>query len=102
MDTGNFARRIDEQGGRKRDRSDRLAQPAPRVGHDRSAGQSLLGQKRADRRSVLALIDKQNRQDRKSVVEGKSVSVSVDLGGRRIITKKKKDSSNEIKIEARL
>src|SRR3546814_15718781 len=26
--------------------------------------------------------------DRKSVVEGKSVSVSVDLGGRRIITKK--------------
>src|SRR3546814_12145759 len=28
------------------------------------------------------------RQDRKSVVEGKSVSVSVDLGGRRIIQKK--------------
>src|SRR3546814_15949156 len=28
--------------------------------------------------------------DRKSVVEGKSVSVRVDLGGRRIITKKKK------------
>src|SRR3546814_14830919 len=27
-------------------------------------------------------------QDRKSVVEGKSVSVRVDLGGRRIITKK--------------
>src|SRR3546814_20538126 len=27
--------------------------------------------------------------DRKSVVEGKSVSVSVDLGGRRIINKKK-------------
>src|SRR3546814_14451808 len=27
--------------------------------------------------------------DRKSVVEGKSVSVSVDLGGRRIIQKKK-------------
>src|SRR3546814_12488493 len=27
--------------------------------------------------------------DRKSVVEGKSVSVSVDRGGRRIITKKK-------------
>src|SRR3546814_19153440 len=32
------------------------------------------------------------RADRKSVVEGKSVSVSVDLGGRRII-KKKKDNS---------
>src|SRR3546814_15459146 len=28
-------------------------------------------------------------QDRKSVVEGKRVSVSVDLGGRRIIKKKK-------------
>src|SRR3546814_14702950 len=29
-------------------------------------------------------------EDRKSVVSGKSVSVSVDLGGRRIIKKKKK------------
>src|SRR3546814_14761314 len=29
-------------------------------------------------------------QDRKSVVEGKSVSVRVDLGGRRIIKKKKR------------
>src|SRR3546814_11500594 len=29
-------------------------------------------------------------QDRKSVVKGKSVSVRVDLGGRRIIKKKKK------------
>src|SRR3546814_17899404 len=29
------------------------------------------------------------RHDRKSVVEGKSVSVSVDLGGRRILNKKK-------------
>src|SRR3546814_19332388 len=28
------------------------------------------------------------RQDRKSVVEGKSVSVRVELGGRRILTKK--------------
>src|SRR3546814_15486979 len=34
-------------------------------------------------------------QDRKSVVEGKSVSVRVDLGGRRILKKKtKKDKSN--------
>src|SRR3546814_17682560 len=31
----------------------------------------------------------ERRQDRKSVVSGKSVSVSVDLGGSRIITKKK-------------
>src|SRR3546814_11144223 len=30
-------------------------------------------------------------KDRKSVVEGKSVSVRVDLGGRRIIKKKKKE-----------
>src|SRR3546814_19665482 len=39
--------------------------------------------------SVLAMLLPQ-RQDRKSVVEGKSVSVRVDLGGRRIIKKKKK------------
>src|SRR3546814_4311816 len=32
--------------------------------------------------------------DRKSVVEGKSVSVRVDLGGRRIIKKKKRNASN--------
>src|SRR3546814_21151223 len=32
--------------------------------------------------------------DRKSVVSGKSVSVRVDLGGRRIITKKKKTHNN--------
>src|SRR3546814_19085643 len=32
----------------------------------------------------------EGRLDRKSVVEGKSVSVRLDLGGRRIIKKKKK------------
>src|SRR3546814_13248024 len=32
-----------------------------------------------------------NRKDRKSVVKGKSVSVSVDLGGRRIFTQKIKE-----------
>src|SRR3546814_13580124 len=37
---------------------------------------------------VLQTISK--RADRKSVVEGKSVSVCVDLGGRRILKKKKK------------
>src|SRR3546814_12047033 len=31
--------------------------------------------------------------DRKSVVQGKSVSVRVDLGGRRIIKKKKEDNN---------
>src|SRR3546814_11558141 len=34
------------------------------------------------------------RGDRKSVVSGKSVSVRVDLGGRRIIQKKKKSHHN--------
>src|SRR3546814_18186846 len=33
-----------------------------------------------------------DRTDRKSVVEGKRVSVRVDLGGRRIIKKKKRDT----------
>src|SRR3546814_13868580 len=32
--------------------------------------------------------------DRKSVVQGKSVSVRVDLGGRRIINKKKRHNHN--------
>src|SRR3546814_20947498 len=32
------------------------------------------------------------QEDRKSVVSGKSVSVRVDLGGRRIITKKKQNN----------
>src|SRR3546814_12923309 len=35
-----------------------------------------------------------SRADRKSVVSGKSVSVRVDLGGRRIIQKKKEYSHN--------
>src|SRR3546814_20208978 len=37
--------------------------------------------------------------DRKSVVSGKSVSVRVDLGGRRIIKKKKQKQENEINIQ---
>src|SRR3546814_17280387 len=36
------------------------------------------------------VLERPRSRDRKSVVEGKSVSVRVDLGGRRIITKKKK------------
>src|SRR3546814_20833279 len=36
-------------------------------------------------------------EDRKSVVEGKSVSVRVDLGGRRSIKKKKHDDGNTIR-----
>src|SRR3546814_16959885 len=34
-------------------------------------------------------------EDRKSVVSGKSVSVSVDLGGRRIITKKNNNQQDQ-------
>src|SRR3546814_10973288 len=37
-----------------------------------------------------------SRDDRKSVVSGKSVSVRVDLGGRRIIKKKKKHNKTMI------
>src|SRR3546814_15884453 len=40
-------------------------------------------------RSMLLL---ERRIDRKSVVQGRSVSVRVDLGGRRIIKKKKKEN----------
>src|SRR3546814_18330863 len=36
--------------------------------------------------------------DRKSVVEGKRVSVRVDLGGRRIINKKNTDTRTRIKV----
>src|SRR3546814_17474713 len=40
--------------------------------------------------------------DRKSVVEGKSVAVRVDLGGRRIIKKKKKIIRNIKKLKIKL
>src|SRR3546814_12992356 len=39
------------------------------------------------------------RPDRKSVVEGKSVSVRVDLGGPRILKKKKKNHTRKIMEE---
>src|SRR3546814_14269260 len=45
---------------------------------------------------VLAVgVDSKYKRDRKSVVEGKSVSVRVDLGGRRNIKKKKKEREKE-------
>src|SRR3546814_13137301 len=40
--------------------------------------------------AIAAVQDRADRGDRKSVVEGKSVSVRVDLGGRRFMKKKKK------------
>src|SRR3546814_12124530 len=42
-------------------------------------------------RLLAALLARPHREDRKSVVEGKSVSVRVDLGGRRTIKTKRKD-----------
>src|SRR3546814_19798167 len=39
--------------------------------------------------------------DRKSVVEGKSVSVRVDLGGRRIMKKKKQTNNNKDKSKTK-
>src|SRR3546814_11304472 len=47
---------------------------------------AVRGQARFD----LAVNRRRPVEDRTSVVEGKSVSVRVDLGGRRIITRKKK------------
>src|SRR3546814_6183574 len=43
---------------------------------------------RGRQRPALGALDGWRRGDRKSVVSGKSVSVRVDLGGRRIIKKK--------------
>src|SRR3546814_13382730 len=59
-----------------------------------AAAQAQTREIREDRRDAREerreLRDAQRYGDRKSVVQGKSVSVRVDLGGRRIIKKKKK------------
>src|SRR3546814_1936419 len=47
---------------------------------------------------LLGLDDVAAGVDRKSVVEGKSVSVRVDLGGRRIIKKKKSNVTQTIDV----
>src|SRR3546814_11367170 len=44
----------------------------------------------AGAQAIFADLVRRHVKDRKSVVEGKSVSVRVDLGGRRILKKKKK------------
>src|SRR3546814_12088134 len=66
----------------------RRSQP-PRARHDDDAGggRGRAGGEDAPARRALVGV---SRGDRKSVVEGKSVSVSVDSGGRRINKKKKK------------
>src|SRR3546814_18899673 len=57
-------------------------------------GQAVLCYPIAEVIDIVRLPDAVQPSDRKSVVSGKSVSVRVDLGGRRIIKKKK--TTNEI------
>src|SRR3546814_15586992 len=64
----------------------RPARP-PRLGGDRAHRWPCAQLELAGRRRHRALA---SGRDRKSVVAGKSVTVRVDLGGRRIIQKKKK------------
>src|SRR3546814_11368136 len=61
--------------------------PARRLSADHQGGHPRIG------RSA----DGDHRVDRKSVVEGKSVAVRVDLGGRRIIKKKKTKNKKDNK-----
>src|SRR3546814_15943227 len=62
--------------------------PAPHREGDRRCRDDLRDRGRRDRPV------RRPGQDRKSVVKGKSVSVRVDLGGRRIIKKKNTDKAN--------
>src|SRR3546814_13331453 len=55
-------------------------------------------QGRAQAVGVVRRLTRGERKDRKSVVSGKSVSVRVDLGGRRIIKKKIKVEEDQHKI----
>src|SRR3546814_12449403 len=82
---------------RDRPRRQRPSRQRPRRQHRREplpplAGPLGAGALRTGRSRPLVRLDArrrgERRLDRKSVVEGKSVSVRVDLGGRRIIKKK--------------
>src|SRR3546814_12433803 len=63
--------------------------PADDVDEEGALGRRAIGRghQRGDRGGIVGELDD---RDRKSVVEGKSVSVRVELGGRRTIKKKKK------------
>src|SRR3546814_15314736 len=89
-------------------RTERIApdsrRPDTKVAHDRSIARNHQGieRRRRDRPGHLEMagglelaqrVPQLRAEDRKSVVEGKSVSVRVDIGGRRIIKKKKKTES---------
>src|SRR3546814_16395672 len=75
-----------------------VAQPLGAGPHDEGLRAELLGEVQAviagiglgDGRELARPLPVEG--DRKSVVSGKSVSVRVDLGGRRIIKKKKKST----------
>src|SRR3546814_12962482 len=63
--------------------------------YDRAASAALWDEHVATKVFRVVSSDSQlDSPDRKSVVEGKSVSVRVDLGGARIIKKKKKIHNN--------
>src|SRR3546814_12318348 len=57
-------------------------------------GGSTRSQQRISKVSAKHLQSASEPADRKSVVEGKSVSVRVDLGGRRIMKKKKEKTTS--------
>src|SRR3546814_19448464 len=69
---------------------DRRATPARKVPRVRRATPGRKAPKA--RRAIPA---RQAPKDRQSVVKGTSVSVRVDLGGRRIITQKNKNQKNK-------
>src|SRR3546814_11351148 len=74
------------------DRRDRLVDRARYV--ERDDPRPMLGA--GEPFGALRVGDDQRRLDRKSVVAGKSVSVRVDLGGRRIIKKQKSSNTKDI------
>src|SRR3546814_11068093 len=58
--------------------------------HEGEPGQvGIVGINAGEPIDAAVVVWTETERDRKSVVEGKSVSVRVDLGGRRIIKKKK-------------
>src|SRR3546814_13173567 len=89
----------DGQGGRSEGRAaprrERTARKARRGDGKRPFVPRRCRARRAVTRSIAASLA-HGPGDRKSVVEGKSVSVRVDLGGRRIIKKKTTKRQNTL------
>src|SRR3546814_11077648 len=79
----------------------RSPDPAGLGQRQREASVNVMVKSKADTEGPgltgIAFVGFLDQRDRKSVVEGKSVSVRVDLGGRRIIKKKNKKIKNIIK-----